>query len=203
MSRTGYTGERTAYELFVHPDRLVAFWQCLLEVGEPFGLKPCGLAARDSLRIEAGLPLYGHEMAGPLNLTMADAGFNTYVKLYKPFFVGREAFIAREADRITQAKPEVVRFRVPEKGQPKPESLDRVVDERGRVVGYVTSCAIDTEGYLLGQAYIQGKYQKEGTELAVLVTPRRTPKPQDQLEMGDRTQLPVPIVVLRRFPKRG
>jgi glycine hydroxymethyltransferase len=202
VSRTGYTGERTAYELFVHPDRLVAFWQCLLEVGAPFGIKPCGLAARDSLRIEAGLPLYGHEMAGPLHLTMADAGFATYIKLYKPFFVGREAYIAREADRATTAKAEVVRFRVPEKGHPKPESLDRVVDARGRVVGYVTSCAIDTEGYLLGQAYVQGKYQDEGTQLAVLVTPRRAPTPQDQLEMGDRTQLPVPIVVLRRFPKR-
>ncbi len=65
VSRTGYTGERVAYEVFVHPDQIVALWKKLLEIGEPMGLKPCGLAARDSLRIEAGLPLYGHEMAGP------------------------------------------------------------------------------------------------------------------------------------------
>ncbi len=198
VSRTGYTGERVAYELFVHPDRLVEFWKALLEVGAPFGLKPCGLASRDSLRTEAGLPLYGHEMAGPLNLTMADAGFHTYVKTYKPFFVGREAYITREAKR----KAGVLRFQVPEKGQPTPQQLDRLVDERGKVVGYVTSCAMDTEGLLLGQAYVNLDYHKEGTQLAVLVTPRRAPKPNSELKLGERTQLPVPIVVLSRFPKR-
>lgn len=198
VSRTGYTGERVAYELFVHPERLVDFWKALLTVGEPFGLKPCGLAARDSLRTEAGLPLYGHEMAGPLNLTMADAGFHTYIKTYKPFFVGREAYIAREAQR----KAGVLRFQVPEKGQPMPQQLDRIVDARGKVVGYVTSCAMDTEGLLLGQAYVSLDYHKEGTQLAVLVTPRRAPKPNQELKLGERTQLPVPIVVLSRFPKK-
>jgi glycine hydroxymethyltransferase len=197
VSRTGYTGERIAYELFVHPDRLVEFWNVLLRVGEPMGVKPCGLAARDSLRLEAGLPLYGHEMAGPLNLTMADAGFGGYVKIYKPFFVGREAFIEREAKR----KAEVVRFGVSEKGQPMPQPKDPVVDERGKVIGHVTSCALDTEGALVGQAYIKEKYQKMGTALWVLVTPRREPKSRAELEMGDRTQLPVPVEVLRRFPR--
>ncbi|OQA23250.1 MAG: Serine hydroxymethyltransferase [Chloroflexi bacterium ADurb.Bin360] len=198
VSRTGYTGERIAYELFVHPDRLVDFWKALLEAGAPSGIKPCGLASRDSLRTEAGLPLYGHEMAGPLNLTMADAGFHTYIKTYKPFFVGREAYITREAKR----KACVLRFQVPEKGQPMPQQLDRLIDERGKVVGYVTSCAIDTEGLLLGQAYVNLDYQKEGTHLAILVTPRRAPKPNSELKLGERTQLPVSIVVLSRFPKR-
>jgi glycine hydroxymethyltransferase len=198
VSRTGYTGERIAYELFVHPDRIVDLWKKLLEVGEPYGVQPAGLAARDSLRIEAGLPLYGHELAGPLNLTMSDAGFGSYVKLYNPFFVGREAYVEREAER----KAHVVRFRVPEKGQPRPEVGDPVVSDRGKVVGTVTSSAIDTEGYLMGQAYLDDRYADEGTELSVLVTPRRQPKPQGELGMGDRVQLPVPIEVLRRFPKR-
>ena len=83
-----------------------------------------------------------------------------------------------------------------------PQQLDRIVDERGKVVGYVTSCAMDTEGHLLGQAYVNLDLHKEGTQLAVLVTPRRAPKPNDQLKLGERTQLPVPIVVLSRFPKR-
>jgi glycine hydroxymethyltransferase len=198
VSRTGYTGERIAYELFVHPDRLVDLWTTLLATGDPFGLKPCGLAARDSLRIEAGLPLYGHEMAGPLNLTMADAGFGGYVKEYKPFFVGREAFLERDAKR----KSTVVRFQVPEKGQPMPQQMDPVVGDRGRVVGHVTSCSIDTGGYLLGQAYVREDYKTSGTRLAVMVTPRREPKPRSELEMGDRVTLPVEIEVLSRFPKR-
>ncbi|MBN1246888.1 MAG: glycine cleavage system aminomethyltransferase GcvT [Anaerolineae bacterium] len=197
ISRTGYTGERTAYELWVHPDKIVALWHKLLELGEPLGLKPCGLAARDSLRIEAGLPLYGHEMAGPLDLTMAEAGFGTYPKPYKPFFVGREAYIEREAKREGQ----VVRFGVPEKGQPMPQPLDPVVDDKGRVVGRVTSCAIDTEGYLIGQAFVREDYRTSGTKLQVLVAPRRKPKAHEDLDIGDRVPLPVDIEVLSRFPK--
>lgn len=197
VSRTGYTGERVAFEIFVHPDRIVELWHKLLEVGEPYGLKPCGLAARDSLRTEAGLPLYGHELAGPLGLTMAEAGFGTYPKLYKPFFVGRGAYI----ERLKRKKGQVVRFRVPEKGQPMPQQLDPVVDNRGRVVGWVTSCSIDTEGYLLGQAYVREAYCKAGTSLAVLVTPRQAPKPREKLKLGDRVPMPTPIEVMRRFPR--
>ena len=68
VSRTGYTGEKMAFELFVHPDQAQDLFRALLKVGEPFGLKPIGLGARDSLRTEAGLPLYGHEMGGDLGL---------------------------------------------------------------------------------------------------------------------------------------
>ncbi len=197
ISRTGYTGERVAYELFVHPDRIVALWDALLDTGAPFGIKPCGLASRDSLRIEAGLPLYGHEMAGPLNLTMGEAGFGTYPKWYKPFFVGREAYIEQELKRDSI----VVRFHVAEKGQPMPQLLDPVIDARGRVVGRVTSCSLDTEGYLVGQAYVRESVKKVGTALSILPTPRRAPKPQPDLEMGDRVNLPVAIEIISRFPK--
>ncbi len=62
VSRTGYTGEKLAFELFVHPEQVVDFWNAVLKAGEQFGVKPIGLGARDSLRTEAGLPLYGHEM---------------------------------------------------------------------------------------------------------------------------------------------
>lgn len=77
--------------MFIHPDRAVELWNALMAAGEPFGMKPCGLAARDSTRTEAGLPLYGHEMAGAQNLNPADAGFGSFVKMYKPFFIGRRA----------------------------------------------------------------------------------------------------------------
>ncbi|MFZ0549124.1 MAG: glycine cleavage system aminomethyltransferase GcvT, partial [Candidatus Promineifilaceae bacterium] len=163
ISRTGYTGERVAYELFVHPDQSPAFWQALLEAGEPFGLKPCGLAARDSTRTEAGLPLYGHELDGPLDLNPAQAGFGSYVKLWKPFFVGREAFITKTAEQADI----VVRFRMNEKGVRRPELGDPILDKRGKVVGTVTSCAIDQEGYLLGQALVPLSLSTDTTTFAI------------------------------------
>ena len=120
-----------AYELFIHPDRAVDLWNALLAAGESLGVKPCGLAARDSTRTEAGLPLYGHEMAGALGLNPADAGFGSFVKPYKPFFIGRDAFVGHEATRDRG----LVRFRMNEKGVRRPESGDPVLDRRGKVVG--------------------------------------------------------------------
>ena len=79
VSRTGYTGEPMGYELFVHPTNLVNLWNTLLNVGSAYGLLPCGLASRDSTRTEAGLPLYGHEMGGELDLNVSEAGFGSYV----------------------------------------------------------------------------------------------------------------------------
>ena len=140
LTRTGYTGERLSFEIFVHPDVMGALWEQLLEVGAPFGLRPIGLGARDSLRIEAGLPLYGHELAGPLDLRPDDAGFAGYVKLHKPFFVGRRAYIEH-----AQARSMIVaRFRIAEKGVRIPKQGDVVTESRGRIVGQVTSCAMDT-----------------------------------------------------------
>ncbi|MFQ5399629.1 MAG: glycine cleavage system aminomethyltransferase GcvT [Anaerolineae bacterium] len=200
ISRTGYTGERVAYELFVHPDRAPALWMKLLEVGEPFGLKPCGLASRDSTRTEAGLPLYGHELAGNLNLNPADAGFGAYVKLWKPFFIGRNAFIAHEQERDHI----VVRFRMNNKGVRRPENGDPVLDRRGKVVGTVTSCAVDSEGYLLGQASVPVSMKKPGTPLFIYqlgggTRPIRVPA---AIKPGARLPMPDEATVLTRFPAR-
>jgi glycine hydroxymethyltransferase len=196
VSRTGYTGERVAFELFVHPDRAPALFETLVDAGAV----PCGLAARDSTRTEAGLPLYGHELAGPLALGPADAGFGGYVKTSKPFFVGRTAFLAHEATREGQ----IVRFRMDDKGVRMPTLGDPVVDRHGRVVGTVTSCAIDGEGYLSGQAYVREDYAAPGTRVGIFQTGgrARTEKPKNELEPGDRVQLHDSATVLRRFPKR-
>lgn len=198
ISRTGYTGERTAYELFVHPDQAPAFWQALMAAGQPLGLKPCGLAARDSTRTEAGLPLYGHELAGPLDLNPGDAGFGSYVKLWKPFFVGRRAFIGREEKR----ERVVTRFRMNEKGVRRPENGDPVLDKRGKVIGTVTSCAIDSEGYLLGQAILPLAAAEPGTPLFIYqlgggARPIQSPA---QVKVGARLPMPDGATVLTRFP---
>jgi len=199
ISRTGYTGERVAYELFVHPEKAPPFWQALLEAGEPFGLKAAGLAARDSTRTEAGLPLYGHELDGPLSLSPGDAGFASYLKLWKPFFIGRQAFIDSERERDQM----VVRFRMDDKAVRRPELGDPILDRRGKVVGTVTSCAIDSEGYLLGQAVVPLNLAEPGTALAIyqLGGGTRSLRVPDEVKMGARLPAPDSATVLTRFPK--
>ena len=201
VARTGYTGEKMGFELFVHPDRAAELFEALLKVGEPWGVKPCGLGARDSLRTEAGLPLYGHELGGPLNLGVGEAGFARFVKTYKPWFIGREAFLAREAQR----EQEVVRFRFHEKHVRMAHLGDPVLDKRGKVVGVVTSCAIDSDGYLTGQAVVLRKYAAEGTPLFVLQGAARlkqAPKAPATLEPGDSLPLPSAAQVVSRFLKK-
>ncbi len=197
VARTGYTGERMAFELFVHPDALLSLWERLMEVGAPFGLRPVGLGARDSLRIEAGLPLYGHELAGPLDLRPDDAGFAGYVKLRKSFFVGRRPYIEHARER----KMEMIRFRIAEKGVRVPKQGDVATESHGRVIGEVTSCAMDTEGYLVGQAYVDQRYAKVGTEVNIFPRPAREDweKPYEELEVGDRLVMHNEATVIRRF----
>jgi len=203
VSRTGYTGEMVGYELFVHPDRAAEFWERLLEVGAPFGIKPAGLGARDSTRTEAGLPLYGHELDGPLGISPGGAGFGAYVKLWKPFFVGRQAYIESERTRTL----EVGRFRMNEKGVRLPKLGDPVLNRKGQVIGAVTSCAIDSEGFLLGQAYLDRRYLAEGTPIGILTgTATARPggeKPVGELKIGDRVPLPSEATILKRFLRRG
>ncbi len=197
LARTGYTGEPMAFELFVHPAAAPALWRALLEAGKPLGLMPAGLGARDSLRIEAGLPLYGHELAGPLDLNPADAGFDPYVKLYKPFFVGKAAYVAHEQKR--QAR--LVRFEMEEERGRLPRQGDVVVNRKGRVVGAVTSASLDSEGRLMGLAYVQKQVSARGTRLGVFQLDARTwaDKPLGELKAGDRVQLHDSITVLGRF----
>jgi glycine hydroxymethyltransferase len=199
VSRTGYTGEKFGYELFVHPYQSVVLWRALLDIGEPLGLEPIGLGARDSLRIEAGLPLYGHELAGELNLSPGDAGFRSYVKTYKPWFIGRDRFLKREEER----ESEIVRFRCLEKGVRMAHYGDPVLDKRGLTIGMVTSCAADRMNLLTGQAYVFSKYSEEDTPIYLFQgTPMKADgeSPPD-LKPGDRIFIPTAATVLKRFPK--
>jgi glycine hydroxymethyltransferase len=198
ISRTGYTGERIAYELFVHPDQSPDFWQMLMDAGRAHGIRPCGLAARDSTRTEAGLPLYGHELAGPLELGPTVAGFGSHVKLWKPFFIGRSPYIEAEQSREQSA----VRFRMNEKGVRRSELGDPILDRRGKVIGTVTSCAIDQEGYLLGLGVVPQTLAEPGTTLAIypLGGGARKLRVPDSVSPGSRLPIPDQATVLTRFP---
>lgn len=195
VSRTGYTGERVAYELFVHPERAAELFRAFVDMG----VTPCGLAARDSLRTEAGLPLYGNELAGDLNMNPADAGFGAYVKLYKPFFVGKSAFIEHEARR----KVQISRFRMDNKRARPAHPGDPIINPRGKVVGIVTSCNIDSEGCQLGQALMQKDARKPGTKLSVFAgSARAKARELHRLSIGKRVNMPEPVTIVPRFPKR-
>ena len=93
LSRTGYTGEETAFELYLNPGHAPSLWNLILEKGRPLGVVPAGLGARDSTRTEAGLPLYGHELAGKHGINPMEAGYAGFVKLHKPYFIGRRRLI--------------------------------------------------------------------------------------------------------------
>jgi glycine hydroxymethyltransferase len=190
VSRTGYTGEKMAFELFVHPERAVDFWNAVLKAGEPFGVRPIGLGARDSLRTEAGLPLYGHEMglgSGKFDqhdLGVAEGGFGSYVKPYKPYFIGREAYVAREQER----QGVVVRFRFDDQRVRMAHNGDPVVNSNGERIGWVTSCAVDAERFLTGLAYLDLAYTKEGTPIGIH-------------QGGNMDRPATPAKVVSRFPK--
>lgn len=198
LSRTGYTGEQIAFEFYIHPDNALKLWQMLLKVGEPFGIQPCGLAARDSLRTEAGLPLYGHELAGNLNISPGGAGYAAYVKLHKPFFIGKSAYMEAE----TKRKMSLIRFKIISSGARKLNPGDRVLDRRGKVIGAVTSCTLTGDGQI-GMAYVSNKYTKPGSRLGIIPSPRDESniacKFPSKLWVGDIIVLHEEAQVLNRF----
>ncbi|MFJ4839043.1 glycine cleavage system aminomethyltransferase GcvT [Streptomyces sp. NPDC088746] len=160
IARTGYTGE-DGFELFVAPAHAEQLWKALTEAGAPYGLIPCGLSCRDTLRLEAGMPLYGHELTTAL--TPFDAGLGRVVKFEKEGdFVGREALSAAAARAETAPPRKLVGLvaegrRVPRAGYP--------VVAGGKVVGEVTSGAPSpTLGKPIAMAYVDAAHAAPGTE---------------------------------------
>lgn len=203
VSRTGYTGEEFGYELFLHPLKAPEFWNLVLEAGTDEGVKPAGLGARDSLRIEAGLPLYGHELAGHLNLSPIEAGFGPYVKFHKPYFIGRGALF----NKMESMKMTVVRFRMISKGVRIAKQDDPVVSSRTqRIIGAVTSCAVDQNGIQVGMACVDKKFSREGIRIGIVpgvYDGREKSRSLGDLTLGDKFPLHGEAVVLSRFPERG
>ena len=198
VSRTGYTGEEFGYELFIHPDRAPELWTRLMEVGADHGITPAGLGARDSLRAEAGFPLYGHELAGPEDILPAEAGYAAFVKEHKPFFVGREPHLAR----AHRSKRHVARIRFEHSGIRMFQQGDPVVNMRGEVVGTIAS-SFQPGDHQMALALVEGAPPRPGQRFGVFHTPRRAGtvacKPVTELTPGDQVPLPEPAVVLERF----
>ena len=161
ISRTGYTGE-DGFELYLPPAKAAAVWDRLLEAGTPEGLVPAGLGARDTLRLEAGMALYGHEIDD--TTTPWDAGLDWVVKLDKGDFVGRQALVAQK-DAGTQRR--LVGFEVESRGIAR---QGHAVMADGKKVGEVTSGTWSpTFEKALGMAYVPHSLAAPETELALEV----------------------------------
>ena len=166
VSRTGYTGE-DGFEIYLAPEHAEAVWNRLLEVGRPQGLVPVGLGARDTLRLEKGLMLYGNdidETTSPL-----EVGLDWVVKLAKGDFIGCEALLAEKRQGPRRG---LVGMRM-EESAPPPRSGYRVM-QAGRPVGAITSgTKSPTLGRGIGLALVEAQVAKIGSKLAVEIRTRQ------------------------------
>jgi aminomethyltransferase len=168
VARTGYTGE-DGVEVFFRATDAVKFWNAALEKGKTFGIKPCGLGARDTLRLEMCYPLNGSDLSPQRNPIEAGLGF--FVDLTKPRFIGRDVLL-RAKENGTKEK--LVPFRMKEKGPPPRPHY--VVLEGGERIGEVTSGTISPSlNWGVGMAYVSSAHAKIGTEIDIEIRGQKFP----------------------------
>jgi aminomethyltransferase len=199
IARTGYTGE-DGFELLVRADDAVALWDAALAAGAPHGLVPAGLAARDTLRLEAGMPLYGHELS--LDIAPAQAGLGRVVASDKDDFVGKDAVVGDPSTgsgsdavgsgigavgsgigavgsgigAVGSGSDARVLVGLAAEGKRAGRAGYVVVTEDGTVIGEVTSGALSpTLGHPIAMAFIDPAFADEGT--AVFLDVRGTKLP--------------------------
>ena len=133
IARTGYTGE-DGFEIYVPPDEKTSamVWNKVMEAGQPLGVRACGLGARNTLRLESKMPLYGHEISDEINVW--EAGLDRFCKMEKGDFIGREALDRAKAAGV---KRTLVGLEMRDRGIARDGY--KVQDESGREIGYVTS----------------------------------------------------------------
>lgn len=163
IGRTGYTGE-DGFELFFPAEHALKVWEGILQEGEPEGVKPIGLAARDSLRFEPCMPLYGHEIDA--DITPVEARL-TFAVSFDKDFLGRDALLKQKLE-----KPEyvLVGFEMIEKGVPR-QGYEVIHDDLE--VGEVTTGMFSpTMERYLGMAYVPREISAQGTEIEILIRDR-------------------------------
>jgi aminomethyltransferase len=162
IARTGYTGE-DGFEIYVPGDEKtsVRVWDEVLQAGKEFGVVPCGLGSRNTLRLEAKLALYGHEISDTINVW--EAGLDRFCKMEKSDFIGRAALEKAKAEGVKRA---LVGLEMIERGIARDGY--RVLDQSGTVIGYVTSGS--PAPFLkknIALAYVPPEFVALGTELKV------------------------------------
>ena len=168
VARTGYTGE-DGVEVFFRAEDAAKFWKSALEEGKALGIKPCGLGARDTLRLEVCYPLNGSDLSPERNPIEAGLGF--FVDLTKPNFIGREVLVKAKEN----GSPErLVAFRMQTKGPP-PRPHYSVFDDGNRI-GEVTSGTLSPSlNYGIGMAYVSAPHATIGTRIDIEIRGQKFP----------------------------
>jgi len=178
VSRTGYTGE-DGFEIVAPGAVIEPIWEKLLEVGKPFGLKPCGLGARDTLRTEVCYPLYGHELDE--QTTPIEAGLAFFVALEKGDFIGRAVLVEQKANGVSKR---CVAFKMTDKSAP-PRShyaiWSHAPDEK-RLGDVVSGTLSPSLGVGIGMGYVPPAFAKAGTPIQIEIRGKKSaavvvPKP--------------------------
>jgi len=171
VARTGYTGE-DGVEVFFRATDAVKFWNAALEKGKTLGIKPCGLGARDTLRLEMCYPLNGSDLSPQRNPIEAGLGF--FVDLTKPRFIGRDVLL-RAKENGTKEK--LVPFRMKEKGPPpRPHYAVFSGGCQSERIGEVTSGTISPSlNWGVGMAYVSSAHAKIGTEIDIEIRGQKFP----------------------------
>jgi aminomethyltransferase len=168
LSRTGYTGE-DGFEIFVwnasleKPDNAVKLWKAILESGKTFGIEPCGLGARDTLRLEAGLCLYGNDIDETTTPLEAMLGF--VVKLQKDRFTGKEALSKQKAEGVKRKR---VGIRMTDGGIPR-QGFDIYAETEGRIGSMTSGTFSPLLNLGIGMGYVQVPYAQAGKAVRVRI----------------------------------
>jgi aminomethyltransferase len=168
IARTGYTGE-DGVEVFFRAADAVMFWNLVLEKGAPFGIKPCGLGARDTLRLEMCYPLNGSDLSPEHNPIEAGLGF--FVDLQKSKFIGRDVLVqAKESGTVNRLVP----FRMKGKGPPPRPHYG--VWRAGEQIGEATSGTLSPSlNQGIGMAYLPTQHTRAGTEIEIDIRGQKFP----------------------------
>jgi len=184
IARTGYSGE-DGFEVYIPSDEptTVKMWEALMEAGSEFGIRPCGLGARNTLRLEAGMPLYGHEISDSINVL--EAGLERWLKLDKGQFIGRDALLAVQA--AGGPKRKLIGLEMVERGIGRDGYS--VLDLDGNEIGVITSGSpapfLKTN---IAYAYVPAAVAASGQDVLVQVRANRVRAKQVQAPFYKRVK---------------
>ena len=161
VSRTGYTGE-DGFEIFIAPEKAAGLWTELMDKGEKFGIKPIGLGARDTLRLEMKYTLYGNDI--DVHTTPLDANLGWVVKFDKKDFIGKDALCLQKKEGV---KKKLVGLVVEGRGIPRP---GYEICTGGKKVGHVTSGTMSPSlGIGIAMAYLEPEFCEAGTSVDIMI----------------------------------